>query len=114
MGTQVARSVQRRDAVYDGPYVDQAPHIVFDQTPGIHTSGAIGANPVFDDVSQWAAENVRTGLFLADGPRVNGEAPTEISLTDIAPKILQSVGSPIPVDMDRTPLELFDGDTPTH
>jgi len=62
-GIPIARNVYRREEVYDGPYVSDAPMIVFDQTPGVHTSGAIGANPVFEDVSHWSAENVRTGLF---------------------------------------------------
>jgi len=44
-GYPIARKVHRRSDVYEGPYVDEAPAVVFDQTPGVHTSGAIGSNP---------------------------------------------------------------------
>jgi predicted AlkP superfamily phosphohydrolase/phosphomutase len=106
-GIPIARNVYRSEEAYEGPYVSEAPTIVFDQTPGVHTSGAIGANPVFEDVSHWSAENVRTGLFLADGPDVIGSAGEEISITDVAPTILHEQGSAIPSDMDGEPLELF-------
>ncbi|MUW13430.1 nucleotide pyrophosphatase [Halorubrum sp. CBA1125] len=111
-GIPIAQSVYRREEVYEGPYVSEAPTIVFDQTPGVHTSGAIGPNPVFEDVSHWSAENVRTGLFLADGPDVTGTAEDRISITDIAPTILHEHGSAIPSDMDGEPLGLFDYDQP--
>jgi predicted AlkP superfamily phosphohydrolase/phosphomutase len=106
--TPIAREVHTREEAYRGPYVDEAPAIVFDQTPGIHTSGAIGDNPVFEDVSHWDAENVRTGLFLADGPDVTGTAPEQVSITDVAPTILAEHGVAIPSDVDGEPLELFD------
>ena len=111
-GTPIARNVYRREELYDGPYVSDAPAIVFDQTPGVHTSGAIGANPVFEDVGHWSAENVRTGLFLADGPDVVGELDGPISIPDVAPTLLHALESPIPTDMDGEPLRLFDHDLP--
>ena len=107
-GIPIARNVYRREEVYEGPYVSEAPTIVFDQTPGVHTSGAIGANPVFEDVSHWSAENVQTGLFLADGPDVTGTVGERISITDVAPTILYEHGSAVPSDMDGEPLPLFD------
>jgi predicted AlkP superfamily phosphohydrolase/phosphomutase len=111
-GTPIARNVFRREEVYDGPYVDEAPAIVFDQTPGVHTSGAIGDNPVFEDVSHWNAENVRTGLLLADGPAVTGDLPDRPSITDVAPTLLAEHGVPIPTDVDGEVLPLFDHDHP--
>jgi len=111
-GTPIARDVLRREAAYDGPYVEDAPHVVFDQTPGVHTSGAIGNNPVFEDVSHWRAENVRTALFLADGPDVTGAVDREVSITDVAPTVLHSVDAPVPTDMDGDALRIFDRDPP--
>lgn len=111
-GIPIARNVYAREDVYDGPYVSEAPAVVFDQTPGVHTSGAIGENPVFEDVSHWSAENVRTGLFLADGPDVKGSVGDRISITDVAPTILHEHGSAIPSDIDGEPLDLFNRDLP--
>jgi predicted AlkP superfamily phosphohydrolase/phosphomutase len=107
-GDSIARKVLRREEAYEGPYVEDAPDIVFDQRPGVHTSGAIGSNPVFADAGKWEAENVRTGLFLADGPAVEAtDLDGPISITDIAPTVLNSVGCPVPTDMDGDPLSLF-------
>jgi len=111
-GTPIARKVHRRSDVYEGPYVDEAPAVVFDQTPGVHTSGAIGSNPAFEDVSHWSAENVRTGLFLADGPGVTGSSSDRISITDVAPPIMAEHGVAIPTDMDGEPIDLFGRDHP--
>jgi predicted AlkP superfamily phosphohydrolase/phosphomutase len=111
-GIPIARNVYRREDIYDGSYVSDAPMIVFDQTPGVHTSGAIGANPVFEDVSHWSAENVRTGLFLADGSNITGTAGDRISITDVAATILHEHRSAIPSDIDGEPLDLFDWEQP--
>jgi len=111
-GIPIARNVYTREEVYNGPYVSDAPMIIFDQTPGVHTSGAIGSNPVFEDVSHWSAENVRTGLFLADGPNVTGTLGDRISITDIAPTILHEHDAAIPSDIDGNSLDLFDWKQP--
>lgn len=107
-GNPIARDVYTREEAYHGPYVGDAPAIVFDQTPGVHTSGAIGDNPVFEDVSHWSAENVRTGLFLADGPDVVSSVDDRVSITDVAPTILHEHDTPVPSDVDGEPLRLFD------
>jgi predicted AlkP superfamily phosphohydrolase/phosphomutase len=108
-GRPIARRVYTREQAYSGEYVTDAPEIVFDQRPGVHTSGAIGANPVFAETGRWEAENVRTGLFLAAGPDVTAESlDTTVSITDVAPTVLHSVACPIPTDMDGEPLAVFE------
>lgn len=103
-GRPVASEVYTREEAYEGPYVDEAPDVVFDQRDGVHTSGAIGDNPVFADAGSWKAENVRTGLFLAAGRDVEGDSlPETISITDIAPTILHRRGVAVPSDMDGRP-----------
>jgi len=110
-GRPIAREVFRREQAYEGPYVGDAPNAVFDQRPGVHTSGGIGDNPTFSGPDQWAAENVRTGLFLAEGPAVDASTDLgTISITDVAPTVLHSVGSAVPTDMDGTVLPLFEGE----
>jgi predicted AlkP superfamily phosphohydrolase/phosphomutase len=112
-GRPIARAVHRREEYYEGPHVENAPHVVFDQRPGVHTSGAIGDNPPFTGPDAWAAENVATGLFLAAGPDVVDPAasetvPNPVSITDVMPTVLRSVDSPIPTDVDGTALDVFD------
>ncbi|AEN05332.1 alkaline phosphatase family protein [Halolamina sp.] len=107
-GDAIAREVFRREEAYTGPYVEDAPNVVFDQRPSVHTSGAIGSNPVFTEAGHWEAENVRTGLFLAEGPEVEAERLEEtVSILDVAPTVLHSVDCPVPADLDGEPLPLF-------
>ncbi|MDZ7850707.1 MAG: alkaline phosphatase family protein [Halodesulfurarchaeum sp.] len=107
-GKPIARKVYTREEAYNGPYTEEGPEIVFDQRPGVHTSGAIGSNPVFADAGHWEAENVRTGLFMADGPEVEADGlPEPISITDVGPTVLQSVDCDVPTDVDGEPLNLF-------
>lgn len=114
-GKLVAKEALLRDEVYTGPYIDEAPLIVFDQTDGVLASGAIGDKPVFDTESHWEAENVRTGLFLAVGPDIEtGTLPNPVSITDIAPTVLRSVECSVPRDMDGEPLSLFGNDEFTY
>jgi len=102
-GRSVASEVYTRDEAYEGKYVDEAPEIVFDQRDGVHTSGAIGDNPVFSGAGQWKAENVRTGLFLAAGVDAEDDSIDDMSITDVAPTVLHQLGLVVPSDMDGDP-----------
>ena len=102
-GVPIASTVYTRDQAYTGEYVDEAPDIVFDQRNGVHTSGAIGDNPVFADAGHWNAENVRTGLFLADNVDAEDESIEDMSITDVAPTVLHQLGVSVPTDMDGKP-----------
>jgi len=99
----IASEVYSREEVYEGDYMDEAPEIVFDQRNGVHTSGAIGDNAVFTDAGTWKAENVRTGLFLADNVEENDEFFDEMSIVDVAPTLLHQLGVGVPTDMDGKP-----------
>ncbi|NUB93226.1 alkaline phosphatase family protein [Haloterrigena sp. SYSU A121-1] len=102
-GRPVASEVYTRDEAYEGEYVDEAPEIVFDQREGVHTSGAIGDNPLFSGAGKWKAENVRTGLFLAAGIDAGDESIEDMSITDVAPTVLHQLGVAVPSDMDGNP-----------
>jgi predicted AlkP superfamily phosphohydrolase/phosphomutase len=97
-GQPIARNVLTAEEAYHGEYTSEAPDIVFDQRPGVHTSGAIGSNSV----------------FLAAGPQVTAESmPSELSIVDIAPTVLTSVGCGVPRDIDGESLPLFADKTTT-
>jgi predicted AlkP superfamily phosphohydrolase/phosphomutase len=104
-GTPVASTVHWGDELYPNGDPRYRPDVIFEQGPGLHTSGAIGRATVFDDPGRWRAENVRDGLFLAHGPDVDpvGEIdPT--SILDIAPTILHNMGLTIPEDFEGEPV----------
>jgi predicted AlkP superfamily phosphohydrolase/phosphomutase len=97
----VVARVLRREKVYRGPHFEQAPDLIFEQGPGVHTSGGVGAPNIFHTPEKWAADNVLQGLFLAWGPDFASDAFTEeIRIIDLAPTILYVMGQPIPDDVD--------------
>lgn len=104
-GTPVAAVVHRGEDVYPDGDPRFRPDIIFEQGPGIHTSGAVGKGEIMSDPGRWAAENVREGLFLAHGPDVAsaGDIGT-ISILDIAPTILYAMGLDVPEGFEGTPV----------
>jgi predicted AlkP superfamily phosphohydrolase/phosphomutase len=104
-GTPVASAVHRGDELYPNGDPRYRPDVVFEQGPGLHTSGAIGKSTVFDDPGRWRAENVRDGMFLAHGPDIDSIGKLDpISILDIAPTILHSMGLSIPKDFEGEPV----------
>lgn len=102
-GELIASAVYTREEAYDGEFVEDAPEVIFDQREGVHTSGAIGDNPVFSDAGKWKAENVRTGLFLAADVGEGESFDEDMSITDVAPTLLHRLGVSVPSDMDGDP-----------
>lgn len=104
-GTPVANTVYRGDELYQDGDPRFCPDVVFEQAPGVHTSGAVGKHIVFDSPDRWRAENVREGIFLAHGTQVepSGNIGT-VSILDIAPTVLYSMGLDIPDDFEGQPI----------
>lgn len=116
-GTQVASSVHRGDDLYPEGTPRFRPDVVFEQGQGIHTSGAVGKRTVFDGPGRWRAENVRDGLFLAHGPNIESAGEIEpISILDIAPTVLHSMGVDVPSDFEGEPVDgiVRGSDGPTY
>lgn len=102
----VVARVLHREEVYEGPFFERAPDLVFEQGVGIHTSGAIGYPDLFRSPEKWAADNVLTGLFLAWGPDFTPLGKVEgTRIIDLAPTILHAMSMPIPDDVDGRVLE---------
>lgn len=104
-GTPVAAAVYKGEDVYPDGDPRFRPDIIFEQGPGIHTSGAVGKGTIMSEPERWAAENIRNGLFLAHGPNVKprGNIGT-ISILDIAPSILHAMGQDVPEGVEGTPV----------
>ncbi|MFB6178302.1 MAG: alkaline phosphatase family protein [Halorientalis sp.] len=100
-GKPVFDRVLPGSAVYDGPHVDRGPDIVLDQAPGVHIEGKIGSDDVFGSPEKWRGENKDTGMFVAYGAGIDGEAALEeMHILDIAPTVLHYLGAPVPERMD--------------
>ena len=103
-GTVVARNVFDASDVYEGPYVDDGPDLVIDQSDGVHIPDVVGSAEVFVDPDnwKWESENHRDGIFIAHGPDIDdiGELDYQPTLYDLVPTILHWYGLNVPVDLD--------------
>jgi predicted AlkP superfamily phosphohydrolase/phosphomutase len=101
-GKPVANSVHKGEEVYSGKYMSEAPDIMIDQSNGIHINGNIGGEEIFRPGGQgnWRAENKRSGMFVAAGPKFSDNNIGTISILDLAPTILHMYNMDIPDSLD--------------
>ncbi len=121
----VVRAVYRREDLYDGPFLDLLPDVVFDLGEGPYLASdalplplSAGRSGRRDPVLEPLPRNVLqgrhqpVGIFCAAGPDIRGEGQRRVEgarIIDVAPTVLYSLGLPIPEDMDGRPLlEIFD------
>lgn len=94
-GRAAFEDVSRREAVYDGEHADRADDILL--TPRAMDNG-IGTELFgreFVDVDTF--DHKRTGVFLAAGPAFEtGAAVERLSLPDVAPIVMATLGRPVP------------------
>ena len=109
-GQRIVRAVYNREDFHHGPYVDQAPDILFELAPGYEPSSEVSARGVFSDVSgEGEGMHQPEGIFLAWGADiVTGSLTGELDLADLTPTILYSLGLPVPAGLDgRVLAEIF-------
>ncbi len=104
-GQPVVREVWCREDVYSGPFVEEAPDILFIVESSYHPASAL-AQPWIGPTSQldteaWSGIHAMDGILIARGPCIaSGVRLEEASILDIAPTILYAMGQTIPSDMD--------------
>ena len=126
-GERVVRAVYRREDLYNGPFLDRLPDVIFDLGEGPYLASdalplplsARGRGPeeaVLEPLPRnlLQGRHQPMGIFVASGPNIRrgGKRPLEgARIIDVAPTILYALGLPIPDDMDGRPLlEIFDPD----
>jgi len=112
-GSRIARKVYKREDIYQGEFLSEAPNIIIDQYPNTHIRGSIGNKSVFEEPQRWRAENTTEGIFIASGPDFKqGAEANLVSILDLAPTILHLMGIAVPKDMDgRVLTEIFEPDS---
>lgn len=115
-GRPVVERVLRRDEVYEGPYTEQGPDLVFFTRRMEYKPMGLSdfSSPrVFEPVFGTFGHHRPNGLMIWYGPGViqPGQWPGEAHIQDVAPTILYMMGQPVPSDMDGR--VLFDLFTPT-
>jgi predicted AlkP superfamily phosphohydrolase/phosphomutase len=110
-GRPVMRAVYRRDDVYRGPYLRNAPDLQAGFDDGYRvgwqdTMGGIARAVVEDNTRKWSGDHCATAAEISGGVlfsnrKVAAPAP---NIVDIAPTVLQLLGVPLPADLDGRPL----------
>jgi predicted AlkP superfamily phosphohydrolase/phosphomutase len=128
-GEKIVERAYRREEVYSGPSLDQAPDIVVhwsthkDYTYTFRVSSKSAKLKWIEEIDPFSPNNFSfftgksgshrdNGIFLAEGPGVqNGLTLDGAHIMDVAPTILHVLGVPVPADMDgRVLVDIFEGE----
>jgi predicted AlkP superfamily phosphohydrolase/phosphomutase/O-antigen/teichoic acid export membrane protein len=104
----VVRAVHRREDLYDGPFLDLLPDVVFDLGDGPYlASDALSAERMLEPLpaGYLQGRHRSRGILVAAGADVEGGKQIEgARIVDVAPTVLYALGLPIPRNMDGRPL----------
>jgi predicted AlkP superfamily phosphohydrolase/phosphomutase len=103
----VIQSVYKRDQIFHGPWVDNAPDLVVKAVPYCSIRSQRIGN-LFSEPLQ-SGDHRMHGIFIAYGCNIRGGPLKEVSIFDVCPTILAALGLPVPSDMDgRVIKEIFE------
>ena len=112
-GKHVFENVWTREEIYSGPYIQNAPDLIYELAPGYMVSYTILPSMLLHgrflrnlkpgwDISGYHRPE---GIFIAVGPGFRKNENLEASILDVAPTILYLMDLPIPTYMDGRVLE---------
>jgi len=103
-GKPIMTEIYRREELYDGPYLDEAPDIVIlPRHLEVQAAGtsAFMHNRVLGLPQGNAGGHRMEGIWLLKGPGVRANLRLEgARIVDLAPTLLHLLGLPVPADMD--------------
>jgi predicted AlkP superfamily phosphohydrolase/phosphomutase len=109
-GMPVMRAVYKRDDVYKGDYLENAP----DLQPGFNdgyrvgwqdTLGVIRRSVVENNNRKWSGDHCATAAEISGGVLfINRKVPPKPHIMDLAPTVLKLLEVPLPDDLDGKPL----------
>jgi predicted AlkP superfamily phosphohydrolase/phosphomutase len=120
-GKRLIQKVYRKDEVYQGPYIDQAPDLMFSwwEEEGLesrksssgarHPSLRAYAEAREELAASWSGTHRVHGILLMKGtPFRAGITLSQAHIMDVAPTLLYLLGLPVPTEMDgRVMLDAF-------
>jgi predicted AlkP superfamily phosphohydrolase/phosphomutase len=106
-GLKVVDRVWRREELYQGPFFDQMPDLVFVLRPGFASSPT--QHRIWSATGWASGDHSLDGILVAWGRGVAPGPVTGAELTCVAPTALYLLGQPVPSNMDgRVLTEIFD------
>ena len=110
-GELVVAEVLRREEAFDGPQMHRAPDLTLRLRDNGFVSVLNAVAPVLPRRERQGTHHPH-GIFVAAGPGVIPAGRIDpLSILDVAPAVLHSLGLPVPCDLEgRFPEELYDPD----
>lgn len=110
---EIIDKVHRREEIYWGPYLNDAPDLIIQMKNGYVLKSTFGRGlilPARQGIAERSANHRIDGIFLAYGPRIKkGQKIERVKIYDVVPTILHMFGLPILSDLDgRVLTEMFD------
>jgi predicted AlkP superfamily phosphohydrolase/phosphomutase len=102
-GRPVVTMAARREEVFDGSHMENAPDIVYVLDDGACTVDLRLEGPLFERASWRTGTGMHRfdGVFIAHGPRIRPRQHLPVAeIIDVAPAILQLFGIPIPAEVE--------------
>jgi predicted AlkP superfamily phosphohydrolase/phosphomutase len=112
-GRRIVSRVWTRDEVFEGPHKSVAPDLTLELADGGLVS-ILASDTPFMSRTETSGTHRRNGIFIARGPGIErgGRLPG-LSILDVAPLLLHSLGLEVPADMEGTlPAAAFDASRP--
>lgn len=110
-GTRIVSGVYKRDEVYAGPYVAEAPDMQVGMVDGYRVSWqtTLGGSPagiVYPNDRKWSGDHCGFDYKTIPGVLISSRplAAAEARIIDLAPTVLKYFGVPVPKDIDGRPL----------
>lgn len=112
-GRPIVAHVWRREELYDGPFAERAPDLVYQLADGYRTAAERGRGAIVEDVTR-SGEGIHRveGVFLAAGAGVDpqGTLAEPARVVDVMPTVLALLGVPVPENLDgRVLAPIFPG-----
>jgi predicted AlkP superfamily phosphohydrolase/phosphomutase len=110
-GQPVFRDIYKRDDIYKGEYLQNAPDLEVGFNDGYRvgwqdTLGGISRDVIDDNDRKWSGDHCATATEISGGVlfmnrKIDADRP---SIMDLAPTVLTYLGVPLPADYDGKPL----------
>lgn len=116
-GEKIKMEIYTPEEIYSGPYVSQAPDIIFSiNNAECEADTSLGHDSLFlqgSFDSRCTGTHTKNGIFIISGPEVKeGTEIVGTKIIDLAPTLLHLFGIPVPKDMDgKVLIDIFKEDS---
>ena len=102
-GENVFKNVYRKEELYSGPYLKDAPDILV-ESEEYNPLGSFGFNKLISRDTVISGTHRRKGILILWGGNIKKTIIKDAEIVDVTPTILKLMGVQIPEDMDGKPL----------